>query len=962
MRSKNSLRVWRPSRVVFGCSNIGATSKRIVMRKALFLFLFLLPFASAEAQTVVNRYVNTDCVNNGDGTARTCAASPGAVGAYTSLGNADTDLEADYSSNLVAANVVVTVHLSGAAADTSNFDTGAGWTTDATRFITIRCDAGDPEGCGWSGAWSTSHYRLSSTGADGAIRLNAIGYARVIGLQIENTGGGTDRRSCISVTNAPAAPREFQFIGNHCRYRPSGAPTTSTINHGFAVAGNTIAVNNFIEGFTRSGISATTASSGQYLALANNTITNNGERGILVTAAGTTDTVRVRNNILSATGNDYELVNTADTYETGANLTADATSPDGASFQNKTPTYVNSGAADYRLDPSDTTARELGIDLSGWVGYAFTSDINGNTRPLNTSWDIGADEVLQAAPDFGCGRDTNRNGSVAALCSGADQDADGYTVAQGDCDDTRWEIFPGVSTAQGCTTGQWRTCKADGSGYTACSASTFCPNTADTRLYPDESAGGNCYYFNPVTGNNTTGDGSAGNPWQDLRKISSGFSGRYTPVAGDKFIVRGGTTSATFGTTNYLLLENGRDCTASQRCTIICDPRDNCVGDWTGNATVFSKFNMRGNYWNLRGFEITGGAGPGVNVNDGAVDVRTSLNYVHDHDGIASDNLAGIKYDQSAYGRAHHNRVEDICDVEDAEGCLDTNIWDIEIYRGVSTTVEYNILVNNTKQYGCIRSKHADYASVHVFRGNYCSNISLGGLFASRNLTVENNLISADQGLSYRDPGGTSYFGDAVYRNNTIIIPSTGTAGVALTPHRRWDASGNGQAADSAGTLPDGCSGDYFGPVTFSGNLIQSARTTLNQDQRLLSIGTYSPDSLRANWTTPGNWSMSGNCFYNTNGLTTLFGEFEANNGDLTCAGRGVNGGNYTLSTWQAAGFDTGSVVANPSLDTNTYLPAANCLSHGYRNNWVTVGANLSIGGSNSTGRTLFPIWNRRSR
>ena len=42
-------------------------------RFALLLALLLLP-AEALAVTAVNRYVTTDCANNGDGTAASCAA------------------------------------------------------------------------------------------------------------------------------------------------------------------------------------------------------------------------------------------------------------------------------------------------------------------------------------------------------------------------------------------------------------------------------------------------------------------------------------------------------------------------------------------------------------------------------------------------------------------------------------------------------------------------------------------------------------------------------------------------------------------------------------------------------------------------------------------------------------------------------------------------------------------------
>ena len=74
------------------------------------------------------------------------------------------------------------------------------------------------------------------------------------------------------------------------------------------------------------------------------------------------------------------------------------------------------------------------------------------------------------AADIGCGRDTDRNGSVDNYCPGTDQDFDGYAVTQGDCDDTNWQIFPGTLTSSGCSAGSFRTCAANGSGYNSCKA------------------------------------------------------------------------------------------------------------------------------------------------------------------------------------------------------------------------------------------------------------------------------------------------------------------------------------------------------------------------------------------------------------------------------------------------------------------------------------------------------------
>lgn len=86
-------------------------------------------------------------------------------------------------------------------------------------------------------------------------------------------------------------------------------------------------------------------------------------------------------------GDDYSLGSVTCT----SCLSEDATSPN-TDLRNKIVEFVNEVGIDYHLSTGDIVAKDAGTDLSG----TFTTDIDGETR--SGTWDIGADEVVTAAP------------------------------------------------------------------------------------------------------------------------------------------------------------------------------------------------------------------------------------------------------------------------------------------------------------------------------------------------------------------------------------------------------------------------------------------------------------------------------------------------------------------------------------------------------------------------------------
>lgn len=356
-------------------------------KKALVLLLFFA--IEASAQTLVTRFVNTDCTFNGDGTGSTCAASNGAAGAYTTLANAFTDVQTDFP-NIVSSNNQVDIDVRGVAVDSSQPGI-ASITTDATRYIRVLTSGANRN---TTGQWDTSKYRLANANFFGVLRVQ-VANIRLEYLQIESQANGTDPNRGIRFT-AGASGGRIDIVG--CIIRKTGT-TNTTGNHGIEwenVGANTTinVVNNIVYGFSADGIYLYGGTSNEKFVVYNNTSVNNGQSCIALFAFGTTDTLLFWNNITqNCTNNDIVITSTFDTQTTSTNITEDASSPDGATFQSKAITFVNEAGNNFNLSSSDAFAKDLGANLSADSDYAFNVDINGTSRPQGSAWDIGASEV-----------------------------------------------------------------------------------------------------------------------------------------------------------------------------------------------------------------------------------------------------------------------------------------------------------------------------------------------------------------------------------------------------------------------------------------------------------------------------------------------------------------------------------------------------------------------------------------
>ena len=265
------------------------------------------------------------------------------------------------------------------------YTAGAGWDTDPTRDVKIWTDPADVYR--HNGTYQTGNkFRIEHAAT--AFSLSNIDFVRVAGLQWQMTTT-LSNRFCILISNGTG-----NQIIEQCIFK--GVLTgTATSDYGIFAQGNgggLVIQNNLFYGWkngTRANYGIHVAGTGKTVSVYNNTAF---DCWIGYNGGNATETIK---NCLAASSSSVSFSGTWTVSD--YNASEDGNHPGGngqtgaAVFVSETP-----GSEDLHLDSFDTVAQDNGLTIG-----SVTEDIDGDSRPQNSVYDIGADEVLAAAGALG---------------------------------------------------------------------------------------------------------------------------------------------------------------------------------------------------------------------------------------------------------------------------------------------------------------------------------------------------------------------------------------------------------------------------------------------------------------------------------------------------------------------------------------------------------------------------------
>ncbi|MHC4739603.1 MAG: PA14 domain-containing protein, partial [Planctomycetota bacterium] len=411
----------------------------------------------------------------------------------------------------------------------------------------------------------------------------------------------------------------------------------------------------------------------------------------------------------------------------------------------------------------------------------------------------------------------------------------------------------------------------------------------------------NAYYIDPVSGSDTTGDGSFGNPWKSFTNIQYYYSGPDYPP-GWVQLQPGETIYLMDGVHNTLITSGGGyanmiaffrffNGNAENWFRIKAYPGHNPILDagGTGRGITISS----SSYWEVSGFELKNCTPRGIDL-EGLNPGKIHDVHIHDVDGDSRNNVCALELNGCSNVEVYDCSFGDIIDTQcEINGTCWRGMMGIAIFASTSGA---DISVHDCDFYrtpsvdyttGGIMYKHGSQIAgsyFDVYNNTFTELRTTSFQTGTANTHFHHNLIvDAATGLvKSQDFGGTTHQTNLTFEYNTFY----NSAGFYLSPTTSWVNA----------EFPDDPTN-----INFNNNIIYST------DVEKIHLNQYMTDVLY--YIMLDEYHSNYNCYYNPNLTPHEFRFASAWNEQPDYS----EGGLYSYSQWQTNfGWDLNSTESDP--------------------------------------------------